>query len=107
MLSLFRSNCNDHALSLYLRKLFGLAQFFQLMSEPCQQRFALIFEEDGTSFKEHISLYFISFFQEFFGMIEFKIKIMIIGLRSKQFPSPQFWQHWLFFPSPFLLIENF
>ena len=81
--SLLRRKRDSHSLTFEQRHLLYLRIFFQVVGKTEQQHFTLLFEKDGTSFEEYISLHFITILQEADGMFQLEVIIVLVGLRSE------------------------
>ena len=56
----------------------------QIVGKTQQQHLALFLKQDGAAFEKHIRPHLIAIFQEAFGMFQFEVIIMVIGLRPKR-----------------------
>ncbi len=78
-----RSQRNSHSLTFQQGHLLYFCIFFQVIRKTKQQYFALFFEKNGTTFKEHICFHLVSVLQESDGMFQLEVVVMIICLRSE------------------------
>ena len=78
-----RSQRNSHSLTFQQGHLLYFCIFFQVIRKTKQQYFALFFEKNGTTFKEHICFHLVSVLQESDGMFLLEVVVMIICLRSE------------------------
>ena len=72
-----------HTFAFEFGHLFRLAIFEQRFGKFQQLGLALLFVEDGTSAEEDLHLHFVALLQETDGMIQFELKVMIVGLGTQ------------------------
>ena len=80
-----RRELDCHSLSFQNRHLVYLRIVFQIIGKTEQQHFTLLFEQDGTSFKEYVGLHLVTIFQKAFSMLQLEVIVMVICLRSKTY----------------------
>jgi len=78
-----RAEVEDHSLAFEVRHVVWFPVLGEVVSESCEEQFALLFEDDGTTAEEDIRFDFVSFLKELDGMFEFEVVIMVVGLRSE------------------------
>jgi len=76
---------HDHSFSFQPGHLFNFAMINHGLGEFQEDQFALFLIYYGTSFKKHINFHFGPILKEFDGMIQLKVKIMVIGIRAKAY----------------------
>ena len=81
--SLFGREIHRHALTFEHGHGFHLAIVLEIIGETQEQYFTLFLEEDASSTEEDISLDFVAFAEEAFGVLELEVVIVIVGLRTE------------------------
>ncbi len=76
--NLFRHNQQGHTPSGHLGGLLNFGQFLQRFSYLLKHCIALVTVEHLTSAEEHCKLYFVSFFEEFTGVLELDIQVVFV-----------------------------
>lgn len=76
-------NEHCHSLSFELRHLLNTSDVLQVVGKAKQQNLALLFEEDGTSTEEDIGLNLRALFDEFLGVLELELIVVVVGLRTE------------------------
>ena len=81
--SLFGREIHRHALTFEYGHGFHLAIVLEIIGETQEQYFTLFLEEDASSAEEDISLDFVAFAEEAFGVLELEVVIVVVGLRAE------------------------
>ncbi len=81
--SLFGREIHRHALPFEHGHGFHLAIVLEIIGETQEQHFTLFLEEDASSTEEDISLDFVAFTEEAFGVLELEVVIVVVGLRAE------------------------
>ena len=74
-----------HSLALKDRHILGVAEFFKLYRKPEELLLALVLEHNGTSPEEDGRLYLGAFLEEFLGVLELELEIVLIGVRAEAY----------------------
>ena len=77
------SDHHDHPLAFQLRHAFRPAVIFEREHKTQEQFLSLVRELDGTSAEEDRSLDFGPFLEEFLGMLELELEVMLIGVGTE------------------------
>ena len=72
-----------HSLALKDRHILGVAEFFKLYRKPEELLLALVLEHNGTSPEEDGRLYLGAFLEEFPGVLELELEIVLVGIRTE------------------------
>ena len=81
--SLFGREIHRHALTFEHGHGFYLAIVLEIIGETQEEHFTLFLEEDASSTEEDISLDFVAFAKEAFGVLELEVVIVVVGLRTE------------------------
>lgn len=79
----FGGQRNKHTLSFQFWKAFYFAYLFELLSKGEQKQFTTLLENNGPTSKMHIGSNLGTFLEKVLGMLEFELKIVIIGIWAK------------------------
>ena len=74
---------HNHSFSLEGWDVIRLAEFFEVSRESCEEKFALLLEDDGSSAEEDISFHFVTFLEELLCVLELEVVVVVIGLRAE------------------------
>ena len=83
LLFLFRGDHDDHPPPFHLGKAFCSAIFFQFLEHFQQKELPPFLKYDGPAPEGDISLDFGAVFQEFGGVLDLEIKVMVVGIRPE------------------------
>ena len=60
-----------------------LAVLFEVIGKTQEENLTLLFEENTATAEEYVSLHLIAVAEEFLGVLEFEVVVVLIGLRSE------------------------
>ena len=85
----FWGDDHDHALPFQARHLFYFANVDKGLGEFQQNQLSLFLIDNRPAFEEYVNLHLCPFLQEFDGMVQLKVEIVLIGI----WPKPDLLNH--------------
>ena len=83
LLLAFRADKKYHPFTFEVRHVVRFSVVREVSGETCEKEFALLFKHDRTSAEEDICFDFVTFLEKLLGVLEFKVVIVVICLRSE------------------------
>ena len=80
-----RGEVQKHPVSFQLRQQLHLSVIGQFLRELEEDDFPLFLVSNGTAPEMNIGFHLVAVFQEFDGMLDLKVEVMIIGIRAEAY----------------------